>query len=275
VVEAARLVNRRVAVAAVGTCGWLTGAARARGEPELLWRSRFEQGLADWGRVSAGWGVGNRVWVDDSAITARVLRVHLQQGGIDPGSMRSRGLPPSGTGFKARLLEPAPAHAVLHYQVRFAPGFDFVRGGKLPGLLGGSGPSGGRIPNGFDGYSLRLMWREHGHGEVYAYLPTSVGHGTSLLRGALRFVPGQWHRLSQEVRLNTPGAADGWVRLRQDGRWVGEQAGLRLRDTHALGIDGVFFDVFFGGSDDSWAARADTHIDFAGFEITRGPGAAS
>ena len=48
------------------------------------------------------------------------------------------------------------------YYVRFAPEFDFVKGGKLPGLAGGAANSGGRKPIGTDGWSARMMWRTGG-----------------------------------------------------------------------------------------------------------------
>lgn len=46
------------------------------------------------------------------------------------------------------------------YQVMFPVGFDFVRGGKLPGLAGGTSPGGGKKSDGSDGFSARIMWRE-------------------------------------------------------------------------------------------------------------------
>jgi hypothetical protein len=111
------------------------------------------------------------------------------------------------------------------------------------------------------------MWRERGLGEVYAYLPTSRVHGSSLLAGRLRFVPGRWHEVVQAVALNTPGRADGRLALWQDGQPLGELTGLRLRDTPQLRLDGVFFEVFHGGADDSWAPRRDGHVDFADFRV--------
>lgn len=234
------------------------------------WADGFERALQGWGPLADRWGFDNHEFVPGPTPPGRALRVHLHAGGIDPGSMARRGLRRSGTGFKARLLAPAADEATLAYRVRFAPGFDFVRGGKLPGLFGGRGNSGGAIPDGRDGFSLRLMWRERGAGEVYAYLPTSRGHGSSLLRGRIGFEPGRWHRVEQRARLNRPGHADGTVALRlDDGPWH-EAGALRLRDDAALGIEGVFFEVFFGGNDDSWAPRADSHVDFADFSLAGG-----
>jgi hypothetical protein len=240
-------------------------AANDRSAP---WHSRFEAGVADWPGLGPVWGRSNQQWLRDEAVPGRVLRVRLHAGAIDPGSMTRRGLPRSGTGFKARVLGPGSDEALLRYWLRFSEGFEFVRGGKLPGLFGGTGPSGGRIPNGHDGFSLRLMWREQGRGEVYAYLPTSRVHGSSLLSGRLRFVPGRWHELQQSVRLNTPGRADGRLALWQDGQALGELQGLRFRDSAALRIEGLFFEVFHGGSDDSWAPARDGHIDFADLALS-------
>lgn len=245
-------------------------AAEPRPAPAVPWHSRFVNGLADWPGLGPAWGRDNLSLHEDVSVPGRVLRVRLHAGGIDPGSMARRGLPRSGAGFKARVLAGGSDVATLRYRLRFSNGFEFVRGGKLPGLFGGTGPSGGHIPDGHDGFSLRLMWREQGRGEVYAYLPTSRVHGSSLLSGRLLFQPGRWHEVVQAVALNTPGRADGRLALWQDGQALGALEGLRLRDTPRLRVDGVFFEVFHGGADDSWAPRRDGHVDFADVSITPG-----
>ena len=72
------------------------------------------------------------------------------------------------------------------YYVRFAPGFDYVKGGELPGLAGGAANTGGNKPTGRDGWSARMMWRTGGEVVQYVYhvdQPTHlrrrlpVGHG--------------------------------------------------------------------------------------------------
>jgi len=290
----AMLQRRREWLLAAGACalcmpaasGARAGEGQAAAPAALppLWHSRFRQGLADWGPLQADWGLSNHRFVSARGVPGQVLRVLLHRGGIDPQTMRARGLPRSGTGFRAAVLQggalpgglhaatlPGGLHAAtLRYRLRFAPGFAFVRGGKLPGLFGGDAPSGGRRPDGRNGFSLRLMWREQGAGEVYAYLPTGQAQGSSLLRGAWQLQPGRWHTLVQQVQLNQPGRADGWVRMGVDGRWVGQASGLRLRDTAALRVDGVFFDLFHGGRDDSWAPAVDSHADFADFALWAG-----
>lgn len=159
---------------------------------------------------------------------------------------------------------PQPADTVfLRYQVRFPPGFDFVKGGKLPGLYGGSGGSGGQHHD--DGFSTRYMWRRGGAGEVYAYLPGGSGFGVSLGRGSWTLPTGQWTDIQQGVRLNTPGRADGTLTVWVNGRQVFNQNGLTFRLTDQPRIDGLFFSTFFGGGDPSWASPKDQYADFAGF----------
>jgi hypothetical protein len=49
----------------------------------------------------------------------------------------------------------------FEYDVMFGDNFDFVRGGKLPGLGGGTSKGSGRTPEEYqNGFSARLMWRE-------------------------------------------------------------------------------------------------------------------
>jgi hypothetical protein len=189
-----------------------------------------------------------------------------------PEGSASRGMDDTPEGGMQAYMELPDSVDVLDltYRVRFPEGFDFVKGGKLPGLYGGSVTSGQNIPNGTNGFSTRYMWRAGGEGEVYAYLPTSEEHGTSLGRGCWTFAPGAWTTIQQRVQLNTPDAADGRVTVWQDDRLVLDRGGLEFRSTDALRIDGVFFSTFFGGDDESWASPSDQHADFAAFSVTEG-----
>jgi hypothetical protein len=53
---------------------------------------------------------------------------------------------------------------MVEYEVYFPKNFDFVMGGKLPGMHGGNLQCSGysSIPNGNNCFSTRLMWRENG-----------------------------------------------------------------------------------------------------------------
>lgn len=189
-----------------------------------------------------------------------------------PGSASNRSANSDGSaygGAQAYLQLPHGPVDQLHlrYYLRFQPGFDFVKGGKLPGIYGGTVTSGRHIPDGSNGFSTRYMWRRAGAGEVYAYLPSSVAHGTSLGRGSWTFTPGQWLCIEQAVQLNTPGQSDGAVTVWVDGKQMFQQADIAYRSTDTLKIDGVFFSTFFGGGDPTWASPTDQHTDFAAFAV--------
>lgn len=172
-------------------------------------------------------------------------------------------------GAQAYLQAPAPAdHLFLRYRLRLPAGFDFVKGGKLPGLYGGTVTSGGHIPDGTDGFSTRYMWRSKGAGEVYAYLPTSREHGSSLGRGSWTWPTGRWTCVEQEVRLNDPGKSNGSVRVMLDGKQVLHDQTLTYRSSSSLKIDGLFFSTFFGGGDSTWATPRDQYADFADFKLS-------
>jgi hypothetical protein len=244
--------------------------SRATTQSRVLWRGNFGQGWEQrWGvQQRGGFGPQNRQIASERGGTHPLfLRVRYPQGSISPGAVSRYNVPLGGSQFFARLPI-GPQEAVrLSYAVRFSSNFSFVRGGKLPGLYGGAGNTGGNIPNGTDGFSTRFMWRQNGAGEVYAYLPTSRGYGTSIGRGNWRFSTGVWHRIDQEVTLNTPGQANGRIRVWFNGRQVLDQRGVTFRTVPQLQIDGILFSTFFGGEDPSWATPRSVHADFADFVV--------
>ncbi len=242
-----------------------------RPSPAAAWSDDFSgDWQAQWNvRQKGAWGEEN-FEVLSTGGEPGVLRVHYPKGSAAPSVSRKEGVPLGGGQFYAGLDVPPQDSLRLSYDLRFADNFDFVKGGKLPGLFGGAGASGGNIPDGTDGFSTRLMWRREGQGEVYAYLPTSKGYGDSIGRGAWTFTPSQWHTVEQEVVLNQPGQSDGQVRVWLDGNLVLQDSGLMFRTTDDLQLDGIFFSTFFGGGDRSWSTPKDTHIDFANFSVSPG-----
>jgi hypothetical protein len=207
---------------------------------------------------------------DPSGRFPEILRVHYPAGSASPTVTETDNAPVGGAQMYLykQGIEPADS-LVLRYFVRFPAGFDFVKGGKLPGLFGGTVNNGKKIPDGTNGLSTRYMWRSGGRGEVYAYLPTSNTTGTSFGRGNWTFTPGPWHEIEQAVDLNVPGQADGRIRVWFDGNLVLDQTGLLFRTTDALKLEGLFFSTFFGGSDSSWATPVSTYTDFADFTLSQ------
>lgn len=156
----------------------------------------------------------------------------------------------------------------LEYKVKFEAGFDFVKGGKLPGVCGGDCNSGSIIPDGTDGWSARFMWRADGRLSLYLYhmdQPDDYGHYIDV--DAPTFTPGTWYTIRQFVKLNSPGNADGVIKV-----WVNDQLGLtrsnlRFRTTSSLQIDRLFFSTFFGGSTAEWAPSKDEYVFFDDFKV--------
>ena len=239
----------------------------------LIWNGSFETSnwRKKWNLSSQKWGLENTATIpDETGRFKKVLRVRYPAGSASPAVART-GAPSGGVQFHSRFNlnsnKVSMNHLRLRYFLRFSNDFEFVKGGKLPGFYGGIGNSGGKIPDGSDGFSSRLMWRKNGEGEVYAYLPSSKDYGTSIGRGRWTFKPGVWHQVEQEIKLNDSTKSNGWVKVWIDNALVLNQEDLKWRTNSDLTIDGIFFSTFFGGSDASWSTPKEVYIDFAEFAI--------
>lgn len=151
----------------------------------------------------------------------------------------------------------------LYYGFRFklSDDFNFIKGGKLPGISGGKGNTGGRIPNGRDGWSVRMMWNDEGKPVQYAYHPDQKGkYGDALFwdkEGQGQLERGKWHTVQTMVQLNTPKKKDGRIVTWFNGKKVLVKEGLRFRDINGLEIDRFLFVSFFGGHGPEWAPLKD------------------
>jgi hypothetical protein len=112
------------------------------------------------------------------------------------------------------------------------------------------------------------MWRSSGAGELYLYSPDRTARcGDSIRSEAWTFPVGRWITIQQQIELAHDHNEGDTVRIWMNGAMVLEQKGLRLRETPAVGIAGLLFSTFFGGSDSSWASPIDQYADFADFTI--------
>jgi hypothetical protein len=174
----------------------------------------------------------------------------------------------------------AADQGMLEYDVFFPRGFDFHKGGKLPGLFGGNFMcSGSKVtPNGRNCFSARLMWRPNGIGETYFYVPINKQQGQfcsrcaywpprptcrelrgqdfcSWNRGSFTFAQGKWTKVQQYIKLNTPGRSNGVYQLYINRQLVMSSSGVYYRATSGLKLRGMLFSTFMGGDDSSWAPR--------------------
>lgn len=238
---------------------------------KILWSNNFtnRDWQSDWQIQSKGkWGIDNVEIIEDSTKKFnKILRVHYPKNSASPTVAKTTGAPWGGAQFYSTLNIQPKDKLHLRYYVRFADNFDFVKGGKLPGLYSGTENNGGKTPDGTNGFSTRYMWRKDGAGEVYAYLKTSTNYGTALGKNNWKFKTGEWQLVEQQVKLNTPGQTNGEVRVWIDEKLVLEQDGLIFRTIEDLKIEGIFFSTFFGGGDPSWATPVNTYADFANFAV--------
>jgi hypothetical protein len=206
--------------------------------------------------------------------------------------------------FEAALADGA-TEIMIAYSVMFEEGFNFVKGGKLPGackftspvddlflyssqsytLVGGIGDlsyscSGGRQEDRAQCFSLRVMWRAEGAGELYTYLPLTEENrqaqlastptvvednafGFSLGRDSFYFPPGEWVTVAERVKLNSLGANDGVVQIWINGEPTIELLNVQLRDSPESQLRGFHFQTFFGGGSPDWATPTDQRAYFA------------
>ncbi|KAH9977425.1 hypothetical protein BJV74DRAFT_781262 [Russula compacta] len=192
-------------------------------------------------------GAENIVHVDDSSSwtfcrnASTMLQIFYPKDSVNPA-----GSPQGGSQFYASPLDITKARNVtLEYDVFFPSDFEWVKGGKLPGLYGGRTRCSGGDPA-LNCFSTRLMWRADGAGELYLYAPKdrqtpslcsapplSVcdgAYGLSISRGSFKFSRGAWTHLSQTVVLNTPGVQDGCFLLEVDGKSVINRTDVFYRD---------------------------------------------
>ena len=99
-----------------------------------------------------------KLWTNASAM----LQLFYPKDSVNPARR-----PQGGSEFYAKPLDISKANNVtLEYKVFFPGDFDWVKGGKLPGLYGGHTRCSGGNPA-LDCFSTRLMWRAGGAGELY------------------------------------------------------------------------------------------------------------
>jgi len=248
----------------------------------LLWKQKpftedksIKANLDGW-NARMSWGLKPKSKSDQMSIVGDALEVFYPKG-------KTSSPDHGGAGFKAKPVDLSTVgrELTLEYELMFKEGFDFVKGGKLPGLYGGKKScSGGK--NSDQCWSMRYMWRKHGDAEIYAYLPgnqrdgfcddrdikCNFKYGHSLGRGAWRFSVGQWHQLKQTITLNNVGSMDGSVTVSLDGKQVYRREGLSIRTLEKVGFEGIMFSTFYGGSNKSWAPKKDTWTYFRNLSLS-------
>ena len=249
------------------SCGLAAAACPLSALPyELLWSGD----VADWSRT--GRGALYQFGAENLSQGPAGLRASYPKGSYDPAAVRTAGAPLGGAQFRtpfSGMKLAAASEAGVRYQLLLQDNFDFVRGGKLPGLYGGAANTGGRVPTGSDGFSVRFVWQAQGLGALSAYLPSSGKWGSVFGLGHWRFTPGRVTNLALYVKLNVPGSANGVIAAWADDVLVVYAPDVVFRHVAELVVDGFLFSTFFGGSTPDWATPVDTASQYGPMEIFR------
>lgn len=246
---------------------------------DIIFYGGFEENYND-SAWQAAWGIK---WTDrvpeskvitDAFAGGKSLRVEYPAGGVGPKE--------TGVQFPI-VLNDIPGitqgyydELYLRYYVKFEEGFDFVQGGKLPGLMGGGDSwsrSGGNQPDGTNGWTLRFMWRTGGRIVVYAYVPKSENgkYGSETwgqdLDCGFTAVPGKWHCIEEYVNIGMPNKDDGKLKV-----WIDGIERLDINDMRYWNeknyngrIGGIYFSTFHGGNTKDWAPDHNSFVQFDGF----------
>jgi len=168
-------------------------------------------------------------------------------------------------------LDETVTSATLSFDLKLHSKFEFVKGGKIHGLGGGTTTTGCEdiVP---DGWTVRLMWKQDGEPSVYVYHQDRVARcGDSFSPNNFHFQRGRWYRIDMQVKMNSaPDVNDGKAVLYIDGEKLVEVNDLRLSGDPQVQINKFMFSTFYGGSDSSWAPSKTTYMYFDNFNVYQG-----
>jgi len=229
----------------------LFGTARGEEPGKVLLHVAFDArpiGLYDATALRADWGVepstssgvpqGRLEVVADPLDPAHhVLRVRYDAVAIGGDSAMN---------FRP-MIERGHTSVWFQYRVMFSPDFDWVKGGKLPGLGGGDFPTGCIKTGQFDGFTTRLMWRLNGAASSYLYYPGKTDACGDDVPLGVNFERNRWYIITQQVILNDPGEANGVLVQYIDGKLLKRFDHQIWRTGAGPGIDGAKIETFFGG----------------------------
>lgn len=212
-------------------------ALENNGEPLSAAELQGELANTDWGLTR-----GARVVKLKSGPAKHALELDLASA---PSVSKDRAAERAGIGFQwAPQTFDKPKSACLTYSVFVPEGFTFGRGGRLPGLLGSSVLESEAAPSQF---STRYMWGTDGELDIAPQLAgMSEGRALGPKRASFKLTPGKWTELEQEVVLNTPGQADGALRVWQDGNLVFEKKNMQFRSKPSVNVSGVLAETAAG-----------------------------
>ena len=211
-------------------------------------------GAVDW------MDLDDRASIQKDAVHGNVLKVKYPKGNI--GS--------KGSGIQFVKPLPKSDEYYLDYEIKFQDGFEFVLGGKLPGLTsGGSEYTGGTHPDNGEGWSARYMWVKEGEIIVYFYHMDMKKKWGDAIKMNTTFKTGQWYRITQHIKLNKADKFNGIMEVWIDGVKVLNDTDVRYRLAPLGMIDTFYFSTFYGGNTAKWAPPSDNYCYFDNFIVSK------
>lgn len=231
-------------------------------------RANLENDLEDL-RNANNYGDGNqRIQVFPSGSGYKRLRFNFQRGEFGRDNYNSAGNLAGNNTY------------TINYSVRFEDNFDFGRGGKLPGIGGGTTPAGGRPDT--TGMTSRLMWRRDNRdnngvtrrylesyhywlGQYRRYAPNGA-NGTK--DNSFRFgdrtylVPAtdnEWYHIGMQATLNE-GAGRGRLQISVNGVMRYNRQHTYLTSNASWRMNTYLQALFYGGADSTWAPSRDSAL---------------
>jgi len=191
-------------------------------------------GLREWGMTENLKSVPEPEMPGGAALQVRLAQSAAEETGARAANGVSFRWSPPGVG-KANA-------ACLSYQVWLPEDFAFDDGGSLPGLFGGLSAIDATDASEETRFSTHVGWDPSGASILYASLDGTRARKIGG-RSGFTFRQNRWTRIDQEIVLNTPGKADGRVRLWVDGDLKADVAELALRSDEKEDIAGVLADI--------------------------------
>lgn len=164
------------------------------------------------------------------------------------------------------------SEATLSFKLKFDKEFEFVKGGKLHGLGGGTTTT-GCTPIDPNGWSVRMTWASGGRPKLYLYHQdrTNVCGDSASEYSGFEFSRDIWHQIDIYVRVNSAvGSQDGMASLHIDGVKQAERTGLNLTGNLDKKIEKFLFNTFYGGNDSTWSPSKTTFVYYDDFIVHKG-----
>ena len=160
----------------------------------------------------------------------------------------------------------------LEYSVYFdgkGSPYEWTSSGKLPGVAGGKGYTGGSPAGAGDGFSARLMFGEGGQLFAYVYHVDMKGkYGDPLEIVAYNILKqNEWNKIKISCRLNTGSDYNGRMEVWANGEYVGEKNYMRFC-TNGCRIDKFLLVSFHGGQTPDYRPTRDQDIKFKWFHFS-------